>query len=93
MQTHKVIWEKSEDLSATPYALLSTKMFKCHHGFDRNSAAKGKHFEAKEIQVKMLLSFQLISLLSKFKLTSASKRNGLLEVGSLVQSRLCYHAR
>ena len=88
--THKILWKKSEDLSATPYVVLSTKRFNCHHGFDRNSAAKKKHFEAKEIQVKMLLSFQLISLPSKFKLTSAPF---ISEVGSLAQSRLCYNTR
>nr|XP_047127708.1 uncharacterized protein LOC105845236 [Hydra vulgaris] len=46
---HKVLWETSEDY-ATPYIILSTKRYNCHHGFDRNAAAKRKHNEAKENQ-------------------------------------------
>ncbi|XP_065651150.1 uncharacterized protein LOC136079345 [Hydra vulgaris] len=49
---HKVLWETSPEFFNTPYVVLSSKRFDCHHGVDRNSNAKQKYIDAKENQKK-----------------------------------------
>ncbi|XP_047140374.2 uncharacterized protein LOC136072456 [Hydra vulgaris] len=51
---HKVLWEMSSDFHNTPFIILSTKRFDCHHGFDKNSCKKQKYIKAKENQVAIL---------------------------------------
>ena len=69
LKSHRIQWEDEVmEYSGTPYIVLAFKIFDCHHGFDRNVAAKTKLKEAKKNNVGYFLKLFIKTYLKHYTL-------------------------